>query len=289
MDKNKLVLTNKNYFGKEAEELYFGSSSFKAFDIEHTGSEVFGNFVEGGCEAREVAVRRGEYEKPDKKAFLVGSYIHAWAESPESFQEFVQENYSKIYTSSKVPKLRADFERAELMIEKLRSCEIVTDMKNCDHEIIFTGTIAGVDIKIMVDLLDIKRGYFADYKTTADINKLTYKNGKKLSFIDVFDYKLQFAIYSEIIRQNIGKNLDCYVIVVDKKPTVEHQVIYMGNADNTEWFSEKLEEVELKLPHLYLVKHQKVKARRCEKCAYCISTRKLTGPISLDQFEEGLR
>ena len=284
---NKHDLNNKNYFGALAEAKYFGSSSIKAFDNNHTGTEVFGNLVEGGCSAREVAVIKGDYTKPDKKVFLVGQYVHAWGDSKESFQEFCSDNYAKIYTKGSKP--RSDFERADLMIDVLKNCPIVTDMKNCEHEIIMVGIIAGVEIKIVVDLLDLERNYFADYKTTDKIGKLTYKNGKKLSFIDTYDYKLQFAIYEEIIYQNTGKHLDCYIIVVDKKPTPEHNIIYMGNVDNADWYAEKLEEVELKLPHLQLVKTGKADPVRCEECAYCISTRKLTGPVSLEAFEERLR
>lgn len=282
-----MELTSKNYFSKEAESKYFGSSSFKAYDMEHEGIEVFGNLIEGGCEAREIAVVNGKYEKPEKKAFLIGHYVHSWLEGSEAFQEFVNDNYDKIYTKS--GKLRADFERADLMVETLRKSELVTDMKNCEHEVIFTGEIAGVEFKVMLDLIDLERGYFADLKTTDKIGKLTYINGKKCSFIDAFDYKLQFAIYEEIVYQNTGKHLDVYVIVVDKKPQPDHEVIYMGNVNNADWFEEKLQEVAIKIGHLQDVKTGKVKPRRCGECAYCLSTKKLTGPISLEEFEERLR
>lgn len=283
---NKHNLTGKNYFSKEAEAKYFGSSSFKAYDMSNKGVYVHGNFVEGGCEAREIAVINGEYEKPDKKAFLVGSYVHAWLEGPEAFKEFCNENYSEIYTKQGKP--RADFEKADLMIETLRKSDLVTDMKNCEHEIIFTGTIAGVEFKVMVDLLDLERGYFADLKTTADIDKVTYKDGEKVSFIGLYDYKLQFAIYDEIIYQNIGRHLDCYVIVVDKKKQPDHDVLFMGNCETHDWFEEKLQEVAIKIGHMHDVKTKKVKPRRCEKCAYCLSTKVLKRPVSLEEFEERL-
>ena len=158
-----MELTGKNYFSKEAELKYFGSSSYKAYDMQHQGFEVFGNFVEGGCEAREIAVLNGEYEKPDKKVFLVGQYVHAWLQGAEAFQEFCKENHSTIFKKNGSP--YADFARADEMIDTLRKSDIVTDMKNCEHEVIFTGDIAGVEFKVMVDLLDLERGYFADLKT----------------------------------------------------------------------------------------------------------------------------
>jgi hypothetical protein len=220
--------------------------------------------------------------------FLVGQYTHSWLQGPEAFQEFINDNAVEIHTKN-MKKLLDPFERADLMIEVLRKCPIVTDMKQCQHETIMVGEIAGVKIKIMVDLLDLERGYFADLKTTQKINSLGWKNGKKVSFIEMFSYKVQFAIYEEIIFQNTGKHLDGYIIAVDKQPRPRHNIIYMGNTSNTDWYAEKIEEIELKLPHLYLVKSGKEEPKRCNECDYCISTEVLTGPISLQDFEERLR
>lgn len=282
-----MELTRKNYFSAEAEAEFMGSSSFKAYDNEHTGFKVFDNFVEGGCEAREIAVVDGEYVKPDKEVFLVGSYVHAWSDSPEAFQELINEEYERIYTKGG-KKLRAPFERADLMIEVLKNSELVTDMRNCQHEQIFTGVIAGQKIKIQVDLMDLERGYFADLKTTQDIEKVSYVDGERKTFIDMYDYQLQFAMYSEIIYQNIGRYLDFYIIVVDKKPIPNHEVIYMGNQETSSIVAEKLEEIHLKMPHIQDVRARKVEPVGCGKCAYCMSKKVLTAPVSYSEFRERL-
>lgn len=282
-------LTKDNYFSREATMLYWGSSSFKAFDMENEGTEIFGNLIEGGCEAREMAVLKGEYEKEDKKAYIVGSYVHAWLEGPEAFQEYIDQNYSVLFKKNGSP--YADTAaKGDAIIKILKKSELVTDIKTCDHEIIMTGQIAGIDFKIMVDLLDLERGYFADLKTTDKISKVSYKNGKKVSFIDLFDYKLQAALYAEIVRQNTGKNLDFYIIVADKKPTPDHEIIFLGNAkdDQFGFFAEKLDEIAIKIEHMDQVKKGNVKPQRCEKCAYCLSTKQLKAPITLDEFERKL-
>jgi len=287
MNEFKLIehnLTNDNYFSKEAEAKFFGSSSIKAYDMTNESFDIFNGTIEGGCEAREIAIKNGEWEKPEKKAFLVGNYVHSAMDSKEAFQKFCDDNYSFIF--KKNGSLYSDFEKADKMIERLKKSEIVKDMQNCDHEVIMVGEIAGVKIKIMCDLLSLERGYIADYKTTQKINKVSWKNGKKVSFIDMFNYKDQVAIYSEIIRQNTGRWLDFYFIPVSKEDTPDLKVIFMTNGnDENSFIHERLENIELKLPHMYLVKTGQIKPKRCESCAYCRSTAKILKPISLEEFE----
>ena len=283
-----MELTKENYFSPEAEAIYMGSSSFKAWDNQHKGFEIFGNFVEGGCEAREVAVLAGEYEKPDKKAFLIGSYVDAWFEGPESFQEFCNENHDKIY-KKRGGGVYADFERADKMIEVLRNSELIQDMRNCDRQVILTGEIAGQKIKVAYDLIDHNRKYFADLKTTDKIDATKYVNGKWVTFIDAFDYELQLAIYSEVLFQNYGEYYDMYIIVVDKKLNPDHEVIYMGNQSHEESFVHmKLEEIDCKMPHIQDVRAGKVEPVGCGKCAYCMSNKKLDKPVSYADFKERL-
>ena len=140
----------------------------------------------------------------------------------------------------------------------------------------------------MVDLMDLKKGYFADLKTTAQINKTTYKDGMRCSFIGTYDYFLQIAIYAEVIRQNLGmaegNYIDPYIIVVDKQEIPDHEVIYMG----TEFIESKLQEVKSKLPRIMAVKRGLITPDKCGKCDYCRSEKVLMKPISITDFEDRL-
>jgi len=304
-----MELNRKNYFSKEAEDKYLGSSSLKAWDRYHEATEVFGHEVGGGCEAREIAKVVGEWEDKEKKCFLIGNYIHSYFSSKEDFQDFCNENHSTIYK----PKggTYADFVKAGEMIATLEKDKVVMEFMKGEHEQIFTGKIAGVEFKIQVDILNIERGYFADIKTTENITKKHYnsKTKEKESFIHKYDYFLQFAIYSEILRQNYGfiiekysekysakelskiielektnEYMDCYIIAVDKQPIPGKEIIYM----QTDLFiKEKLEEIELKLPNIMAVRNGEIEPVRCNSCDYCRSTKIIKQPIHyLDLLED---
>lgn len=263
-----MELNRNNYFSKEAEAAYMGSSSFKAWDILH-----------GGCEAKELAKRNGEWEDAENDAFLLGSYVHAWSEG--NLQDFIVENPS-LFT--KKGTLYEKYAVGDKMIEVLRNDPLVERFREgAEKEKIFTGEIAGVPFKIQVDILNLEKGYFADIKTTKDISETYYnqETKKRETFIDKYDYFAQMAIYSEILRQNIesgklGMNSDevyphPYIIVVDKrKDAPDHEVIDMG----TEWIQEKLEEIKGRLPRIMAVRNGAEEPIGCGKCDYCRSKKK---------------
>ena len=56
-----MSLNRDNYFSKENESLYMGSSQFKAWDQEH-----------GGCESKQIAIINGEWEEKENESYLFG-------------------------------------------------------------------------------------------------------------------------------------------------------------------------------------------------------------------------
>ncbi|MFX0547941.1 PD-(D/E)XK nuclease-like domain-containing protein [Hathewaya histolytica] len=267
----KMKLTRDNYFSKEAEGIYLGSTSFKSWDI-----------LGQGCEAKELAKLKGEWEEEESKALLVGSYVHAW--NSGELEEFKAKNKDKIY--QKNGKMYADFLKADNMIKVLKDDPLVSKVREGEKEKIFTGEIAGVPFKIQVDILNLKMGYFADLKTTADLRKTYWVNGSKGTFIDQYNYYTQIAIYAEILRQNIGLKdyLEPYLIVVDKQEIPDHEVIYMGKG----FIQEYLEYIESRLPNIMEVREGLREPIKCGKCEYCRSKKRLKQPISLSDYEFNL-
>ena len=259
-----MELNRKNYFSKEAELLYMGSSSFKAWDILHTD----------GCEARELAKRNDEWQGEENDAFLLGSYVHSWNE--EAIPEFLAE-HPEMFSSRGATKgqLLAKYALGDKMIETLRNDEKVQQFREgAEKEKIFTGEIAGVPFKVQVDILNIEKGYFADIKTTKNLSESYYNASEKRreSFIEKYDYFTQIAIYAEILRQNLNTNtyLEPYLIVVDKQSTPDHEIIDMG----TNWIPEKLEEIKGRLPRIMAVRNGAEEPIGCGKCDYCRSKKK---------------
>jgi disulfide oxidoreductase YuzD len=122
-----------------------------------------------------------------------------------------------------------------------------------------------------------------------------------MSFIQKYDYPLQFSIYAEILRQNYDKileeflktytekemskfielmnndeYLECFILVVDKQEIPDRNIIFM---DINSFIKEKLEEIELKLPRIMDIRNGVVEPEKCGHCDYCRSIKKIVKPI----------
>lgn len=264
-----MELNRKNYFSKEAEAIYLGSTSFKNWDIFHEG-----------CEAKQLAISKGEWQEKENPAFLLGNYVHSW--SSGDLQDFLVEHPEMF---KKDGSLYAKYSLGDEMINCLKNDPLVEKFRQGDKEKIFVGKIDNVDFKIQVDILNIDKGYFADIKTTKNLNETYWVDGKKVSFIEKYDYKLQFAIYAEILRQNLnmeeGKYLRPYILAVDKQDVPDHAIIDMG----TDFIESKLAEIKTKLPRIIAVRNGDIQPYSCGKCEYCRSIKKVDRPISIGEYE----
>lgn len=262
----KFELTKENYHSLEASRLFMGVSQFKEFDVDH-----------GGCEAAAVAKLNGQWEDKEKLAFLVGSYVHAWNESPTAFRQFCDENHESIY--KKRGGMYAPFEQADWMIDKLKNDELVTKVREGEKEVIMTAELFGVLWKIMIDIYNPAMKSFTDLKTCRSIKEKLWNDRLRYrqSFVEFYDYLLQCAVYAEVERINRQSEeyLSPHIIAVSKEEPPDIAVIHMG----TDFIQEKLEEVELKLPHILAVKNGEIEPIRCEVCEYCRATKKLTTVI----------
>lgn len=96
------VLTEQNYYDPEMNMEYMSCSQFKEF---------------ADCEARAMARLRG-WKEPTSKEFLVGSYVHAWAEG--ALDCFKAEHPEIISTrGDSKGQLKAEFVSADIMIQTL--------------------------------------------------------------------------------------------------------------------------------------------------------------------------
>lgn len=258
-----LKLTHENYHSPEANREFMSVSLFKELDVGH-----------GGCEAAAVAKLKGEWEDDEKKAFLVGSYVHSWNESPEAFKKFCKENHDSIY--KKRGGMYADFEQADRMIYKLKNDELVTKVREGEKEVIMTAELFGVPWKIMIDIYNPAMRSFTDLKTCKSIHEKLWNEQVRMkqSFIEFYDYFLQMAVYAEVERINRQSEeyLSPHIIAVSKEDPPDIAVIHMG----TDFIEDKLLEVEMKLPYIMMLKNGEVEPQRCETCDYCRSTKRLT-------------
>lgn len=255
-----MKLDNQNYFSQEARKIYTGSSEIKAFLK---------------CEACALAELNGEWKEEKSKSMLVSSYIDA-AMSDE-LVEFEQQN-PEIFTRG--GDLKADYKLAEDVFTQMKEDEMFWKYLSGEHQVIMTGEISGVPVKIKIDSYH-KDKCIVDLKCMANFdliwNEVTHQ---KENFVEYYDYLTQASLYQEVVRQNTGKQLPFIIAAATKQKYSQKALLQIPQ----QVMDEKLEFLKQYLPHLQEVKQGKIEPESCDKCNYCISKKKCDRIYYYDDF-----
>lgn len=250
-----MILTPENYYSNEANWAYFSTSQIKTFS---------------DCPARAMAELRGDYVRPESSALLIGSYVDAYFEG--TLGKFMMEHPEVFKRDGN---LKAEFQHANAMIERAEADPVFMEYMQGDKQVIRTGEIDGYPFKIKIDVLHPER--ITDLKTAKNFSPV-YKPGEgRMSFIEAYGYTLQGAIYQAVE----GRNKPFYIAAVTKEEMPDIAVIHAGQ----EYMDAEMKLLKQNLPFYDAVKQGVIEPPRCEHCAWCKATRKLTGPISIDEFE----
>lgn len=245
-------LTDENYFSKEMNMRYAGSSQIKSFV---------------DCEARTMAELKEEWKQEMSTALLVGSYVDAAISGTlDIFKAHHPEILKKDGT------LKAEYLQAEYILSRIERDELFKKYISGDHQTIMTGEIAGVPIKIKID------SYFpdkaiVDMKVVRDFAPIwDNASGQKENFIDYWKYTWQGALYQEIVRQNTGKQLPFFIAAVTKEKEPDLAILAIPQ----EVLDIKLEVIKSVLPRIKDLKEGKAEPHSCGKCDYCRYNKKLS-------------
>lgn len=256
----KIKLTKNNYYSAEANWEYMSASFVK---------EMM------SCEARAIAEMRGEWERPQITALMVGSFVDAAFDGPKTFQYWLDENSACLVKRG--GGLKAEYARAAEMVDRAKQDAVFMEFMRGQKQKILTGSIDGIPFKCKLDVYR-KGERIVDLKTTKDMQPM-YKPGEgRLSFADYWLWPLQMAIYQYIE----GNHLPCYLAVITKEDPPDIAVIQVEQ----EKMDAEIDFLRSKLPRYNAVKMGLIEPDRCENCAYCRATRKLDGVRLLSEFEE---
>ena len=270
-------LTANNYFGREAAQEFMSVSQFKAFQK---------------CEAAALAEIRGEYVRPETTALLVGSYVDARLEGKRAFEQFVSEHPEMF---KKDGTLKADFVQAEKIFQRFKSDRLLSLLLSGRKQVVVKGVIAGVPFRGKIDSLlneqicqkimtefphtrEVLGGPFAegaivDGKVMRDFAPIwSEAAGHRVSWVDSWGYALQGSVYRELYRQKTGKTLPFILGAATKEEETDLDALYVPSGE----LDAGLRIVEDNAPIYQEVKLGKREPIRCEGCAYCRSTKKLT-------------
>lgn len=245
MTEPKTLLTKENY---KDNHYYLSYSRFSKFL---------------DCEAAAFA----DYKTEPTVAFLVGAYVDAYFsnEMPE-FQAAHPEMYN-----SRTGELKKDFIKADEIIARIEQDPLLVHYMSGEKQTIMAGEIEGVPFKIKMDSY-LENEAIVDLKIMKDFNKVWSTAYKAyINFVEAYDYDIELAIFQEIVRQKTGgKILPCYLVCATKENPPDIGLFEIPQ----EALDKALQTVKNNLPRYLQISQGKVAPHRCEKCAYCRSSKK---------------
>lgn len=235
-----MMLNQNNYYSDEANQEFFSVSQFK-------------NFM--SCEARAMAELRGVYKRPVTRALLVGSFVDCYFEG--TLDEFMKENPG-IFT--KQNKLRAEFKRANQIIETVKTDQKFMDAMSGEKQRIFTFELFGVRWKAKLDSYNPGKA-ITDLKVVA-----------KMYQLPIWRYDIQGAVYQKGVEICTGEKLPFYLAVATKEHVMDRDIWQIPQST----LDYALSQVEQNIDRFAAVKAGLEEPMYCGKCDYCKSIKKAT-------------
>ena len=251
------ILTNENYFSKENQMKYMGTSQYKSFC---------------NCEAGTLAEINGEYEREKTSALLVGSYVDS---NFEGTLDIFKAKTPEIFTQKGT--LKSEYRQAEYIIERVSRDEMFMRYMSGEKQVIKTGEIDGIPFKIKIDSYH-EGACIVDLKVMRDFEPVWKEGQGKLHFIEAWGYDIQGAIYQAVE----GNNLPFYIAGTTKEKEPDLAIIHIPQ----EILDVNLEVIKTKVHRFDDIKKGLVTPARCEKCDYCKRTKVLNEIITYEIMEE---
>ena len=251
-----MAVNRFNYFSKNNNLKYCGSSQFKSFLK---------------CPAMAIAELNGEWQEEDSISLLVGSYVDAWFEGTlDAFKAEHPEIFKKDGS------LKAEYAKADEIIARVSRDELFMKYMSGQKQVVRTGLIEGVPFKIKIDSYH-KGKAIVDLKVVKDFEPLwNGERGIRQDFMQYWGYDFQAAIYQAIE----GKKLPFYLCVATKEKHTDFAVIQIPQ----NWIDSAMAIIKNEIGLIDAYKRGEIEAPRCEKCAYCRQTKKLSRVMSADEF-----
>lgn len=249
-------LTNDNYFSPEAMSSYWSVSQFKAFDK---------------CPACALAEMRGEYEREETDALLIGSYVDAYFSG--EMDRFLELNGDKMI-SKRGGGLLSKFQHANDMIEAVKAQPMMMEFLTGEKQVIMSAELFGLPWKAKFDVYNEER--IVDLKTVKDFEDVYDKGYGRRSWIEYWGYDIQGAIYQRIEQLVTGRfePLPFYIAAVTKEKVPDVKLIQIPQ----HILDAAYNLVDAKIDRFDLIKSGDIEPTRCENCDYCKKTKLITDP-----------
>lgn len=264
-----MKLTNRNYYSKKANLEYLSVSQYKDF---------IGTMDKCGCEYTALAKLKGKYTPKPSKDLLLGSYVDSAYEG--KLKWFIKKHPEMFLKNGN---LKIDFIKAQEGFERSQKDELFKLYMSGKKQVIMEAKLFGAKWKIKMDsfhpdkcIVDLK--YIKDIKERFRVKDLGYY----VNFIENWGYDFQLAIYQLVVEKVTGKKLPCYIAAIDKKKDPEIELIQISQEE----LDRSLLGIEANVDRIIKLKKGLFEPDKCNKCSYCIQTKVLKYPITMDSLTE---
>lgn len=258
-------LNESNYYSVEMNMKYVSASQFK----------LFFNPYKDCCEAAALAEIKGEYERPVTDSLLIGSYVD---EALTGDLDKFRQEHPEIFSTRGETKgqLKAGYQQAEKMISRAKADKLfMSYVTGGEHQVIFTGEIEKVPVKIKIDHVAYKDGKpvaIVDLKTVKSMHE-TFRakdSGEYMSWVERWHYDLQGSLYQEVYYQNTGLKLPFYLAAIskDKTDNVPHPRLKIIQIPQTK-LDERMADIKANIGKIKAIKDGILSPINCGKCDYC--------------------
>lgn len=251
-------LTKRNYFTQKANREFMSVSQFKTFEK---------------CPAAAMAEINGKFTREKTTSLLVGSYVDSYFEG--TLKTFIRQN-PEVFKRDGT--LKAEYIQAEAIIQRIMQDHLFSEYMSGQKQVIMTGTINGVKVKIKIDSLLPDK--IVDLKIMKDFESVYVPERGSLPWFEAWGYDLQGAVYQEVVRQNTGLLLPFHLAAATKEKVTDIDIVHIGQNHLDFAF----ERVNSNIAMYDAIKKGIVAPERCEKCEYCKTTKVLTEPTEADEF-----
>lgn len=259
---NNHNLCEENYFDIETNKKYMSASQFK-------------DFLK--CPACAMAKLNKEWQQEKTSSLLIGNYVDA---SYENTLDVFKAKNPEIF--KKDGNLKSEYVKAEEIINRLEKDELFSKYMSGEKQVIMTGEIEGVPIKIKIDSFHNKK-CIVDLKIMKDMKPIWNEEQHcKLPFVEYWGYDIQMSIYQEIVRQNIGIKLPVFLCVATKETITDFAVLEIDD-ERLEYVMKNT--IKPSILAFNAMKNGELEVNRCNKCDYCKLTKKLDKIINYKDID----
>lgn len=233
-----MELNQNNYYGQEANQLYFSVSQYKDF---------------AKCEAMAMAKIHGDYQQPVTRALLVGSFVDSYFEG--TLPQFMQEN-PELFTRKN--ELRSEFRKANEIIGRVKADPLFMRFMSGEKQRIMTFEMFGIPGTAWKMKMDsyLPGVCITDLKVVANFKSLP-----------LWRYDLQGAVYQVGVEAITGERLPFYLAVATKERVTDLDIFQIPQSSLDAARDEIIENME----HFIDVKKGIIPPQCCGECDYCKS------------------